>query len=71
MGRPTILSDEKILSAARRVFLERGIRATTAEVAREAGVAEGSLFKRWKTKHALFFAALATGRRGTGVLCAR
>jgi AcrR family transcriptional regulator len=61
MGRPTILSDEKILSAARRVFLERGIRATTAEVAREAGVAEGSLFKRWKTKHELFFSALALG----------
>jgi AcrR family transcriptional regulator len=59
MGRPITLSDEKILSAARRVFLERGIRATTAEVAREAGVAEGSLFKRWKTKHELFFSALA------------
>ena|SRR5688572_6765991 len=59
MARPTVISDEKILEAARRVFLERGISATTAEVAREAGVAEGSLFKRWKTKQELFFAALA------------
>lgn len=59
MARPTVLSDEKILKAARRVFLERGISGTTAEVARAAGVAEGSLFKRWKTKHELFFAALS------------
>jgi len=59
MARPTTISDEQILAAAREVFLERGIAATTAEVARKAGVAEGSLFKRWKTKHELFFAALA------------
>ena len=58
MARPTTISDEQILAAAREVFLERGIAATTAEVARKAGVAEGSIFKRWKTKHELFFAAL-------------
>lgn len=59
MARPTTISDKDILDAARRVFLQRGITATTAEVAREAGVAEGSIFKRWKTKQELFFAALA------------
>jgi len=59
MARPTKISDDAILEAARRVFLERGISGTTAEVARKAKVAEGSLFKRWKTKQELFFAALA------------
>ena len=59
MARPTTISDDAILEVARRLFLERGISATTAEVAREAGVAEGSIFKRWKTKQELFFAALA------------
>lgn len=59
MARPTTISDAQILDAARRLFLERGISATTAEVAREAGVAEGSIFKRWKTKQELFVAALA------------
>jgi AcrR family transcriptional regulator len=59
MARPTTITDAQILEAARRVFLERGISGTTAEVAREAGVAEGSIFKRWKTKQELFFAALA------------
>jgi AcrR family transcriptional regulator len=58
MGRPTTISDPQILEAARAVFLERGFAATTAEVARKAGVAEGSIFKRWATKQELFYAAL-------------
>src|SRR5262249_19234585 len=40
------------------VFLEKGIRATTAEVARRAKIAEGSIFKRFDTKHKLFSAAM-------------
>jgi len=58
MARPSTITSEQILEAARAVFLERGIRATTAQVARRAGVAEGSLFKRFSTKHELFFAAM-------------
>jgi AcrR family transcriptional regulator len=61
MARPTTISTERILEVARRLFLERGIKATTAEVAREAGVAEGSLFKRWKTKQELFRSAMLAG----------
>jgi len=56
--RPTTITDEQILEAARAVFLERGISATTAEVAARAGVAEGSLFNRFKTKFDLFQAAM-------------
>jgi AcrR family transcriptional regulator len=58
MGRPTTIQDEQILRAAQQVFLQKGIRATTAEVARRAGVAEGSIFKRWPTKQELFHAAM-------------
>jgi AcrR family transcriptional regulator len=61
MARPAHITEEQILSAAREVFLEKGIQATTAEVARRAGVAEGSIFKRFKTKHHLFVAALHIG----------
>jgi AcrR family transcriptional regulator len=54
MARPVLIKDETILAAARQVFLERGIRATTAEVALRAGVSEGSVFKRFKSKYDLF-----------------
>ncbi len=40
------------------MFLELGIRATTLEVARRAGVAEGTLFHRFKSKEDLFRAAM-------------
>jgi AcrR family transcriptional regulator len=58
VARPTTISDERILEAARAVFLEHGIAATTAEVAKRAGVAEGSIFKRFATKADLFKAAM-------------
>jgi len=58
MARPSTITTDQILDAAREVFLERGFRATTAQVAKRAGVAEGSLFKRFPTKHELFFAAM-------------
>jgi AcrR family transcriptional regulator len=58
MARPTSITDEQILKAARAVFLERGARATTADVARRAGIAEGSVFHRFKTKDELFIAAM-------------
>jgi AcrR family transcriptional regulator len=58
MARPQQITDEQILTAARALFLQKGIRATTAEVARRAGVAEGSIFKRWKSKDALFIACM-------------
>jgi AcrR family transcriptional regulator len=58
MARPTVIRDESILEAARAVFLERGALATSAQVAQRAGVSEGSLFKRFKTKADLFKAAM-------------
>src|SRR5262245_46120798 len=58
MARPAIITTEQILDAARAVFLEKGIQATTAEVARRAGIAEGSIFKRFQTKQELFLRAM-------------
>jgi AcrR family transcriptional regulator len=58
MARPVTITDESLLEAARDVFLDHGILATTAEVARRAGVSEGTLFKRFRTKEQLFHAAM-------------
>jgi AcrR family transcriptional regulator len=58
MGRPPVVKTEKLLEAARRLFLEHGFAATTAAIARAAGISEGSIFKRFATKEELFFAAL-------------
>lgn len=57
-GRPPLISDERLLEVAREVFLERGIRATTLEVAQRAGASEGVIFHRFKSKDALFRAAM-------------
>ena len=59
MARPVSISEDAILDAARRVFLKHGYQAGTAQVAHEAGVSAGSLFKHFKTKQALFLAAMA------------
>ena len=55
MARPK--SDDKrsaILAAAVRVIVTHGLGAPTALIAREAGVANGSLFTYFETKAALF-----------------
>ncbi len=57
-GRPPTIDTEKLLKVAREVFFERGIRATTAEVAERAGVSEGTIFHRFKTKEDLFRQAM-------------
>lgn len=57
-GRPPVISTERLLDVAREVFLELGIRATTSEVATRAGIAEGTIFHRFKSKEELFRAAM-------------
>jgi AcrR family transcriptional regulator len=58
LARPITITDEQILEAARAVFLKDGINASTVEIAQRAGVAEGTLFRRFGTKEGLFRAAL-------------
>jgi len=57
-GRPPVITNEHLLEVARAVFLENGIRATTAEVAARAGISEGTIFHRFQSKDALFRAAV-------------
>lgn len=55
MARPK--SDEKrnaILEAATRVIVSQGLSAPTAGIAKEAGIANGSLFTYFETKADLF-----------------
>jgi AcrR family transcriptional regulator len=52
------ISDEEILHAARGLFLDRGFGASTLAIARRAGISEALIFRRFRTKEALFVAAL-------------
>ncbi|WP_299486155.1 TetR/AcrR family transcriptional regulator [Acaryochloris sp. IP29b_bin.137] len=58
MARPPKISNEDILAAARQVFLEQGMGASTLDIAERAGISEASIFKRFSTKQALFVAAM-------------
>jgi AcrR family transcriptional regulator len=58
MARPVSIDDRNLLRVAREIFLERGVTATTSEIARRAGIAQGSIFRRFKSKADLFKAAL-------------
>jgi AcrR family transcriptional regulator len=57
-GRPPVIRDDDILDAALALFLDRGLDATTAEIAHKAGVSESIIFYRYKTKEALLSAVL-------------
>lgn len=61
MARPSTVSTEKILEVALELFLEKGFDVPTAEIARAAGISEGSIFKRFPTKQELFVAAMGSG----------
>lgn len=50
---------ERVLQAAREVFAEQGLHASTNEVARRAGVGVATLFRRFPTRDDLVAAAFA------------
>lgn len=58
MGRPKEVTDEQIVVAARRCFLERGAGVSAVEIAHELGVSHTTLFNRFGSKEALMIAAL-------------
>lgn len=58
MARPVIYDEKAILRMAAKLFLEDGVSASTVKIAEKAGVSEAWLFKRYKTKEALFEAAM-------------
>ena len=49
---------ELIVAAATEVFAERGLEASTAEIAARAGVGEATLFRRFPTKDDLITAII-------------
>ncbi len=59
MGRPREVTDQQIVAAARRCFLERGTAVSAAEIAKELGVSHTTLFHRFGSKESLMIAALA------------
>lgn len=58
MGRPREVTDEQIVAAARRCFLERGAAVSAADIGRELGVSHTTLFNRFGSKEGLMLAAL-------------
>jgi len=58
MSRPIKYDDNVLLESLRATFLELGPAATSTELARRAGVSEGTLFKRFGTKRRLFELAM-------------
>jgi AcrR family transcriptional regulator len=67
MGRSPSITNEQILAAARALFLAEGFGASTADIARRAGISEGSIFKRFSTKEKLFFAAMGHPERNSWI----
>jgi AcrR family transcriptional regulator len=58
MGRPPKITNEAIIDAAREVFWDHGMEASTANIAQKAGVSEAAIFKRFSTKQDLLLAAI-------------
>ena len=61
---------ELIISAAAAVFAERGLDASTAEIAHRAGVGEATLFRRFPTKDDLIDAVIETRMEEVAALAA-
>jgi AcrR family transcriptional regulator len=58
MGRPKTIETGELLAIARNVFRQHGHTVTTRDVAKAAGISQAVLYQRFKTKDALFYAAL-------------
>ncbi|NLY92830.1 MAG: TetR/AcrR family transcriptional regulator [Myxococcales bacterium] len=62
MARPKSIDDETLLESVRATFLELGPSVSTQELAKRAGVSEGTLFKRFGSKLELFQEAMRVPR---------
>ena len=59
MSRTREIDDSQILEVARKIFVERGLSATTKMISRAAGISEGVIFQRFGTKERLIEAVFA------------
>ena len=73
MARPQTIHTDTILAAARDEFLAQGFTtATTARIAKRAGVSEGTIFKRFRASLVRSRRArlrCVAARRGRGDAC--
>jgi AcrR family transcriptional regulator len=58
MGRRKLVENDELLAVAREAFVQKGIAASTREIARRAGISEAVIYQRHPTKAHLFFAAM-------------
>ena len=67
-GRPRDPSvDQAILRAALELFIEHGIAGASIEkIAKQAGVAKTSIYRRWSSREALLAQAIEVARNATG-----
>ncbi|GAA4634327.1 TetR/AcrR family transcriptional regulator [Actinoallomurus vinaceus] len=65
MARPRKITDERLLAAAGVAISRLGPGFTLADVAREAGVAVGTVAQRFTSKHGLLVAMSRTAVEGT------
>jgi AcrR family transcriptional regulator len=72
IGRRKLVTDDELLAVAREVFVEKGIAASTREIARRAGISEGVIYQRHPNKAHLFFTAMVPPASNVeGLLSAR
>jgi AcrR family transcriptional regulator len=67
-GRPRDPAvDQAILGAALELFIEHGIAGASIEkIAKKAGVAKTSIYRRWSSREALLAQAIEVARNATG-----
>jgi AcrR family transcriptional regulator len=58
MPRNKTVSDDEIITVARILFLKNGIKASTKDIAKAAGISEAIIYQRFGTKEDFFFAAM-------------
>jgi len=68
IGRPrSPVVDQAILRAALELFIEHGVAGASIErIAKHAGVAKTSIYRRWSSREALLAQAIEAARNATG-----
>src|SRR6516164_3392222 len=68
VGRPRSPTvDQAIVQAALELFIEHGVAGASIEkIARRAGVAKTSIYRRWSSREALLAQAIEVARNATG-----
>jgi AcrR family transcriptional regulator len=68
LGRPrNPVVDQAILRAALELFIEHGVAGASIEkIAKRAGVAKTSIYRRWSSREALLAQAIEVARNATG-----